>query len=209
MQFFLFHGYMNMANILTFGGLVAATSAFFLAFIGKPDLAIICLILAGISDLFDGMVARKLNLGTKERELGVQLDSLIDMVSFGITPGIIALSLGLTGIVDWALYAFFACCAAMRLAYFNVHTADATVVIKRYTGLPVTYAALIFPLGFICHGTLPDYLSNALIRAAFLLVSLLYISRFDLPKPRGVWYIIFPLIAIATTAYWLYRHATS
>lgn len=78
----------NIPNILTAMNLISGVFAILLAAAGRLDLAPFVLFLAGFFDFLDGFVARKLN---KQGELGKQLDSLADMVSFGVAPGVIML----------------------------------------------------------------------------------------------------------------------
>lgn len=82
--FYQFCSMFNIPNLLTAGNLLLGVFSIFLALQGRLDLASYCLFLAMILDFFDGFAAR---LMKKQSELGKQLDSLADMVSFGVAPG--------------------------------------------------------------------------------------------------------------------------
>ena len=113
-------------------------------------------IFAFVFDSLDGYVARL----TKSRgsRLGADLDSLADVVSFGVAPAVLGYTLGLRGLLDTVLLSYFVCCGISRLARFNV-TADAlrnveTGKVKYFEGLPspssillVGLLALLFQLG--------------------------------------------------------------
>ena len=92
-----------------------------MAFRGEPVGALICLLLCGAFDSFDGMAARtKKGRTEEEKKFGIQIDSLVDMFSFGIFPAIIGYTMGLNGWLWFAIFALYAICAVSRLGYFNV-----------------------------------------------------------------------------------------
>ena len=83
--------------------------------------AFICLIMCGICDTFDGMVARsKKNRTDEEKRFGIQIDSLCDLVAFGVFPAILGYNVGLSSIGWLAIEIFYVLAAVIRLAYFNV-----------------------------------------------------------------------------------------
>jgi CDP-diacylglycerol--serine O-phosphatidyltransferase len=92
---------------------------------GSSDLlpAVYALILAGIFDNMDGRIAR---LMKAESEFGVQFDSIADMVSFGVAPAVVVYGFALLHLKEWGWFGafLFVACAAIRLARFNVATAD-------------------------------------------------------------------------------------
>ena len=100
--------------------------------------AAIAILIAGIFDALDGRVARLTNSCTK---FGVEFDSLADLVSFGMAPGILIYIWALKpfGRIGWLASFLFVVCGALRLARFNcqVHTSES----KNFTGLPIPAAA--------------------------------------------------------------------
>lgn len=147
-------GFYDYTVILTYMSLASAVSGMACAITGHPIWATLCLLFCGLCDMFDGKVARtKKNRTDDEKAFGIQIDSLSDIVAFGVLPAVIAITV--TG------GAWYICAAAVvyvlagliRLAYFNVteelrqkSTSEAR---KSYAGLPITSAALIFPT-FYC-----------------------------------------------------------
>jgi CDP-diacylglycerol--serine O-phosphatidyltransferase len=94
---------------------------------------------AFVFDALDGYVAR-LHPGRQSR-LGADLDSLADIVSFGVAPAVLGYTLGLRGLWDTILLTYFVCCGISRLARFNVTSAALTNVatgkVKYFEGLPI------------------------------------------------------------------------
>ena len=196
-------GIFNLPTALSFVGLILSILACIFSFNKYIELSIICLMYAGLADLFDGFLARKLKIKTEEKMFGIQIDSIIDMASFGLVPVIILLHYGFNTIIAYILFFIYCCCAAMRLAYFNCLKLKDNKEIKYYTGLPVTYSALIIPLAFISSGFLPDYIFEIVIYIIILIISLLFILKIPILKPRGVFYILFPIIAVVLSIYWI------
>lgn len=101
--------------------------------------------LAMVFDVLDGRLAR---MTRRTSEFGAQLDSLADMISFGVAPGVLALTLLLqlrVGSLEWRLdllcVLVFVCCAAIRLARFNVESVASENASKSFSGLPTPAAA--------------------------------------------------------------------
>ncbi|MDP1832063.1 MAG: CDP-diacylglycerol--serine O-phosphatidyltransferase [Geothrix sp.] len=145
------------------------------------------LVLAGVFDGLDGRVARATNTAT---EFGVQLDSLADVVSFGMAPAILAYRYGFfqLGIHDshlraagWAACFVFTACGALRLARFNVQVG--TVDSRYFVGLPIPAGAACVASVIIWHPTPPATIAHAYWFAAGLfLVGLLMVSTIRFPS---------------------------
>lgn len=196
----MFIGVYNLPNAITLLGLVLSLSSCFLSYNNQLQLAIICFMYSGVCDMFDGMVARRLPLKEEEKLFGIQLDSIVDVVSFGVAPVMISFHFGFNTPIDYLLLILYACAATMRLAYFNIHGTSGEGKIKYYTGLPVTFSAVIFPLAYTApNGPFHDIL----IRLTFLSVAVLFVLNIKIPKPGGVFYVISPVLALMLTYFWL------
>ncbi len=179
-------GYYNLANCVTLSGLACSLLAAFMIQGGNMFLAMLCMCLAALCDAMDGRIARATPSVTKKgRFYGVQLDSLCDMVSFGAVPCFAAYQMGYNGTFDILIYMLFVICGAIRLANFNTEAASDSepVRLKYFTGVPIPFSAVLFPLLVIVH-MLAGHLS-VLFRIAFLLVGFGYILRIRVPKPSG------------------------
>jgi CDP-diacylglycerol--serine O-phosphatidyltransferase len=202
MGYTLFSGRLNAPNALTFSGLICGLTACFLAVHSHTALAYIGLIYAGIFDLFDGWAARRRPRSKDEQLFGIQLDSLVDMASFGFTPVVIALHAGLATITDLALYVAYVAAVALRLAHFNtlqggVSPASSQAP-KYYIGLPVTYAALVFPVLYAFIHLIPRF-EGHILRAAFVFLTAAFVLRIPIPKPGGWFFLFFLLLAFTVT----------
>ena len=209
----MFIGFYDLANFITLTGLASSVAACFLAFTGNLQVAVLLFMLSGICDCFDGPVARRSkNRDEKKSVFGVQIDTVSDMVSFGVTPAILLLCMGyhniipifsggpvLVGVVSMILI-FYVMCAAIRLAYFNMLeiTKKDKNAPKTFTGMPVPFSAIVFPLLFLGAVTLPipDHISAIFIIAFYFLTAVLFISNFVMKKPRGIVYYLYPIYGI-------------
>lgn len=181
-------GYYNFANLITILGLACAILACFLLARGQYVVGMLAFSMAGLCDMMDGKIARaSLTTSKRARFYGVQLDSLCDVVSFGVMPCLMAYFLGYNGTPDIILYILFMICGAIRLANFNTEAALDTADLKmhHFTGIPIPFSCLIFPLLMIVHILVggPVYW---LFRLIFLLVAFGYISRIRIPKPNAI-----------------------
>lgn len=179
-------GFYNYTVILTYLGLTSGMMGIISATHGKITLAIFCLLLAGFFDMFDGLVARTKKDRTKqEKQFGIELDSLSDLVCFGVLPAMIGHAVGLNTWYFYIILVVYVLAALIRLAYFNVTEEErqetTTEVRKEYLGLPVTSSALIIPLTYIFVLFLKD--KFYLLYAAVLLVTAIaFISKFKIKK---------------------------
>lgn len=181
-------GYYNYTVILTYLSLISASFGTHLAFRGEPVGALICLLLCGAFDSFDGMVARtKKGRTEEEKKFGIQIDSLVDMFSFGIFPAIIGYTMGLNGWLWFAIFALYAICAVSRLGYFNVaeemRQKETTEKRKYYQGLPVTSSSLIFPAVYLLKAAVGLGTMQGIYGIMMLVVALAFVIDFKVIKP--------------------------
>lgn len=181
-------GYYNYTVILTYLSLISALFGTHLAFRGEPVGALICLLLCGAFDSFDGMVARtKKGRTEEEKKFGIQIDSLVDMFSFGIFPAIIGYTMGLNGWLWFAIFALYAICAVSRLGYFNVaeemRQKETTEKRKYYQGLPATSSSLIFPAVYLLKAAVGLGTMQGIYGIMMLVVALAFVIDFKVIKP--------------------------
>lgn len=114
-------GFYNYTVWLTFIGMLSSVVGMGFAVQGKIIAAVICLMFSGFCDMFDGIVARtKKDRTDEEKRFGIQLDSLSDIVCFGVLPFVIGVSVGAREWWQIAIMALFALAGLIRLAYYNV-----------------------------------------------------------------------------------------
>lgn len=202
----MFIGKYNKSVILTYIGVAAAFAGIAFAVESRPAPAMIALVIAGICDLFDGVIARRCKRDKSEMEFGVQIDTLADVVGFLALPAVAGLRLmNGVGFVKYPIILGYILCGIIRLAWFNT-TAAAEGTRTHYDGLPVTYAALIFPVMYTVLGFFPEFDAAILWTAAYAVVAVLFILNVKIAKPRGVWYIIFGALALGVIALILFRN---
>lgn len=140
-------GFYNYTVILTYIGMLTGFGGILFAMEGSFQAALLCLMGSGLCDMFDGKIASTMERTHSEKQFGIQIDSLSDLVCFGVLPAIIVYKSN--GHSLW-LCGGYVLCALIRLAWFNVdeqqrqeRSEDRR---REYLGLPVTTAAIIFPL---------------------------------------------------------------
>ena len=204
-------GFWDYTVVLTYCSLITAVVGIIVALNGDghPYVGAMLLLLCGLFDTFDGKVARsKKNRTEQEKAFGIQIDSLADLVAFGVFPVCIGFALyyrdlldvqeiglrsRLAGVPLWILItlsALFVLCALVRLAYFNVtveETQGADAEEKIYWGLPVTITSLIFPSYLLVrHIFYIHYINISWVYFVLLIiVAILFIRKFKLKKPTN------------------------
>jgi len=181
-------GFYDYTVILTYLSLISSVLGMTQAIHGDYKAAIFCLAFSGICDAFDGMVARsKKNRTEDERAFGIQLDSLCDVICFGVFPAMICYLLGMRGTLGLCIVFFYCICAVIRLAFFNVLEEKRQKTEgggnKTYRGLPVTSIAFILPLAFWLQFIIPDIAFLVLLHVLLVLVGFLFVLDFPLRKP--------------------------
>lgn len=186
----MFIGVYNLANFVTLLGLAASFVACVFAHHAKLELAVCMLLLSGLCDMFDGRIARGAGSRTrKEKVFGIQIDTVCDMVSFGVTPAFIVYSFGFGEWYDILIYIVYVCCAAIRLAYFNMQAIEETpdLNMKAFTGVPVPFSCAVLPLLVIIEKLVSSGLAvNIVADCAMLAVGLAFILNIKIKK-LNVW----------------------
>lgn len=195
----MFIGKWNKSVILTYIGLGFAILGMYLAIIQNNILlSLMCLMISGVCDMFDGKIARLCKRNDEEIAFGIELDSLVDVVCFVILPIIIYLSMGFTAWYNIVTYILLAVCGIARLGYFNVCTATKDgKAIKYYEGLPVTVAAITFPLGYLLNYVMSDVVFYIFFSLLITIEAILNITKIKIKKTSGIMYPIMAVLAVA------------
>ena len=196
-------GFYDYTVVLTYLSLVSSLSGMVCVCRGHFWPAVGCLMLSGICDMFDGAVARtKKNRTEDEKNFGIQLDSLCDVICFGVFPAMICYLLGVRGALGLCLVFFYCICAVIRLAFFNVlegkRQKEEGGCNKTYRGLPVTSIAFILPMTFLFQFLLPDFVFLIVLHCLLFVVGFLFILDFPLKKP-GLKQILVMIAVLAFT----------
>ena len=182
-----FIGVYDYTVILTYMSLVSGLIGIKLAYSGEIMWAILCVGISGFLDMFDGVVARtKKNRTEDQKNFGIQLDSLCDVVCFGVVPAVILYFIGVSEIWGIAFLIFYVLCALIRLAFFNVletkRQRSEGGCAKSYRGLPVTTIAIILPACFLVGLIVPENVMNVVYHVLPVVVGLMFITDIRIPK---------------------------
>ena len=196
-----------LPSLFTMGNMWCGYASVVYALKGEYETAAPLIGIAYALDALDGRIARM--TGT-ESEFGLQLDSLADVISFGIAPAVLAYAWGLSslGRVGWAAGFMFVACAAMRLARFNVQSAGGADK-RYYVGIPSPAAAaviaatvFIYPWGLYDYRAALPALAVVLVPAVLMVSTIKYRSFKDLDlKSRRSFRVLIP-IAAGIVAIW-------
>ena len=198
----IFLGVYNPSIILTYIGVFCALIGMGnLLAIGQGksvdalQLSMLILVCSGVCDLFDGRVAGLCKRNDMEKKFGIQLDSLADVISFVAFPACTLLFVTGFCALGIVIACFYIFAGIMRLGWFNVTAEESG---GYYRGLPVTFAAVVFPIFFVCLKLLGSADVVWLYEVAFVILALLFILNFRFKKPGLIGSILFLLLAIAT-----------
>ena len=165
----------SIPNILTFGNLIFGLLSLLMTFQANYKLSIIFIMLAGLMDRYDGQLARFLKVSS---ELGKQLDSLADLVSFGVAPSMLIFNLYnfiSLGYLAYICFLVFPVAGAYRLARYNSCKFD-----NVYTGIPITLAGLLLALYALVTLNSPNNFPLTII--IMFILSYLMVSKFKMKK---------------------------
>lgn len=185
-------GFWDYTVVLTYISFASAAAGIFCAASMKLSWAVFFLAFSGLCDMFDGKIARtKKNRTEDEKSFGIQIDSLCDMVCFGMLPMLICYKIGMDRIYSMVILTLYGLAGLIRLGYFNVmetkrqtQTEEAR---KYYQGLPITSMAIALPILFVVSPLFPSH--EALLLALHVLVAavgILFITNFKLRKPSAI-----------------------
>lgn len=219
-------GVYDYTVILTYLSTVSASVGIYLSLCngGHPYIGCVCLMLCGVFDAFDGKVARtKKNRTEFESKFGIMIDSMTDLIAFGVLPACIGgamikscsvqnlfkeIDSNVAFVITIAFFVvmtFYVLAALIRLSYFNITEEERQKTEggnrKFFEGLPVTTAALLFPSILLLQYLLEKPLTLWYF-VAMLPMGFLFISSFKIPKPKTRQLLV--LVAIGLTEFILF-----
>jgi len=190
----------DLPNLCSLAGLLCAVLGIYFAILGHFPLAMIGVLWAALFDWGDGIIARKMKGRTEEqRSFGGQLDSLIDIVSFGVFPAVFLLSYG--NFNPWFLPGAFLVIAgsAIRLSYFNVF---GLLDGKTYTGMAVDNNSIILAFVFLFEWLFGYAVFSIVLYVVIMLIVVFNLAPIRIPKFTGKWfYVLIVYTLILTVIY--------
>jgi CDP-diacylglycerol--serine O-phosphatidyltransferase len=187
----------DLPNICSLAGLLCAVLSIYYAILGVFPVAIIGMIWAVVFDWGDGIIARRMKGRTDEyRAFGGQLDSLIDIVSFGICPAVFLLSYGEFN--PWFLPGAFVIVAisAIRLSYFNVF---GLIDDSTYMGLALDNNVIILAFVFLFNGFFSQPIFSVIIYVMLMFLSVFNLAPVRTPKFAGRWFYVLLVYVLGLT----------
>jgi len=188
----------DLPNICSLAGLLCAVLGIYYAILGNFPAAIIGMIWAVFFDWSDGIIARRMKGRTEEYcAFGGQLDSLIDIVSFGILPAVLLLSYG--EFSPWFLPGAFVIVATsvIRLSYFNVF---GLIDDSTYMGLALDNNVIILAFVFLFDGFLSKTIFSVIIYSICMVMAAFNLAPVRTPKFRGRWFYVLMFYTLGLTA---------
>ena len=192
----------HLADWFTLGNAISGVGALFstMTYLQNGDIrhinfACTLLVAALVFDVLDGRIAR---WRQKTSDIGRELDSLADIISFGVAPAVMGYALGMNGLFDRIVLAYFVACGVSRLARYNITAEELSAggdKVKYFEGTPIPTSLLIVGVLFIAASmsavggalwfgelTLGGFKLHPLV-LMFALSGSLMISRIRVPKP--------------------------
>ncbi len=195
-------GFYNISVILTYVGLMSSLfgmANLVLAPAGDPTslkIAFLCLVFSGFCDMFDGKIARMVKRTQQEKEFGIQIDSLCDLICFGVYPAFIVVTMSHLHWISMIAGGLFVLGGVIRLGYFNVmeheRQQQTTENRKYFQGLPITSSAIVFPFIFAIESIVNAFETkipfkvpnlNLIYTVIMFLVAILFVWDIKVKKP--------------------------
>ena len=193
-------GIYNYTVILTYLGMISGFTGILYVTSGNTKAALLCLMAAGFCDMFDGKIASTMERTQQEKRFGIQIDSLSDLICFGVLPAMIGYHCAGKTMLSAAIAAGYVLCALIRLAWFNVDEEkrqdEENCRRETYLGLPVTASALLIPL-FIGTGWRNGLPFAETTHWLLLGTAIAFLTPFRLKKPEKTGLCLLALMGLA------------
>lgn len=182
-------GYYDYTVILTYCGMLFAFRGILQAINTNYWDALLCLMIAGVCDMFDGAVAATKDRNKLEKKFGIQIDSLSDLISFCVLPGVFTYMLFEKTTLASVVAGAYVLCGLIRLAYFNVmeeeRQSQTTEKRTTYLGIPVTTIAITLPAVYLLldYSVIPNKVCVLILMA---LTAAGFITPIEIKKPKAV-----------------------
>lgn len=175
-------GYYRKCDILTMCGTFLAFIGIILAINDHFTFSAFCLFLCCVCDGFDGKLARMKRYKKEQKVYGAQLDSLSDVICFGVFPAILT-SLICNNIYVYIISAIYMLCGLVRLAYFNTLDIMPKSNKNVFIGVPITTVAIIYPIILFIIRFINFNILKIVMPIILLILSISYILNIEFKKP--------------------------
>ena len=173
----------DLANLCSLAGLACTLLAIYFSILGVYYAAMIGMIWAVAFDWADGLVARRMKGRTvDDKTFGMQLDSLIDVVNYGVAPATLLLSYGHFNPVFLPGAFLIIAASTIRLSYFNTYGLSGN---SKYTGLALDNNNMILVFIFLFERLFSEGMFTVILYSSCLLLAALNVSQLKTPKLSG------------------------
>ncbi|GAA6133281.1 hypothetical protein NBRC116188_00700 [Oceaniserpentilla sp. 4NH20-0058] len=173
----------DLPNLCSLAGLACTLMAIYFCVKGSYSLAMVGMIWAVAFDWADGLIARKMKGRTgDDRMFGGQLDLVIDIVSYGVTPSVLVLSFSGFNPLFLPLAFVMLAAAAIRLSYFSTFGLSDE---SKYTGLALDNNNIFLVFVFLFESLLPSDVFSPVLYVSALMLAILNVSQIKTPKLSG------------------------
>ena len=181
-------GFYNYTVVLTYIGMLTGFLGISCVMSGRVETAMVCLMIAGVCDMFDGAIASTRKRTMDEKCFGIQIDSLSDLICFGVLPALMVEKINDGQEIAFAIASLYVLSALIRLAYFNVdeqkRQQSSSEGREWYEGLPVTTVAVILPLVWMITAGAEVIQGRVASTLTLMIVAVLFLTPFKLRKPK-------------------------
>ena len=194
----------DLPNICSLAGLFSALLGIYNAILGNFSYAIIGILWAVLFDWADGIIARKMKGRTDhQKAFGPHLDSLIDIISFGVFPAVFLLSYGnFNPLFLPGAFLIFAA-SAIRLSYFNVF---GLVDTKTYMGLALDNNVIILAFLFLFESFFNHTVFSIILYILLMIMTVFNLAPVQTPKFTGKWFYILIAYTVVMSVLFLIIH---
>lgn len=190
------------ANAITGIGLMLSVLAIYVTIGGAPALGVAIALWALLADHLDGVVAaRTQGRAVETGKIGKSLDSLADLVSAGVLPGVVLIVVAEGAVWALATAMILAVASALRLSYFNAFGLDG----NRFIGVPTTYVLPVTAAAFLAAPLFSASAFQILLALALLLVACLHVGSLRVPKTEGRMYLVVTAYCVVASAILFFR----
>ena len=175
-------GQYRLCDFVTMTSTLSAIIGIILCLNGHTNIPFLLLFVSCICDTFDGFIARLRENTTFETSYGVELDSLSDMVAFGVFPAVLAATTIKYKLILYIL-PFYVLAGLIRLTYFNALNINKQNEKGYFRGVPITTISMIYPLFYFIKISNIEVYSIASI-VLFALLTFLFVANIKVKKPN-------------------------
>ena len=187
-------GIYKIWSIFSYIGLLFGVISIYFSKTNNVKMALLSLMFASLIDVFDGTIARKFKRTEKEKQFGIEIDSILDTINFGVVPVIIYLNMGYSVWYDYIISFLYLSVITMRLAFFNTDLVNLKETNKNYEvyyGFPVTSIPIFLILGFII-----SFLTKLgfIMPLTMIISMMLFITKIKIKRYKNKWFNIILII---------------